>query len=72
MAANDLMSPKFVVDLLIQRKQNREKMANKACSGLAGFCAIYKHISGFKFILLSGIFPAHLPTTNASRWAAKQ
>jgi len=43
---------------------------NKACSGLAGFCAIYKHFSGFGFFLLSGIFPARPPTTNANRWAA--
>jgi hypothetical protein len=35
-----------------------EKPPNKACSGLAGFCAIYKHFSGFGLFLLSGIFPA--------------
>ena len=27
------------------------KRANKACSGFLGFCAIYKHFSGFEFFL---------------------
>jgi hypothetical protein len=42
---------------------------NKACSGWWGFCAFYKHFSGFGLFLLSGIFPARPTTTNANRWA---
>jgi len=43
---------------------------NNACTGRWGFCAIYKHFSGFEFFLLSGIFPARPPAANASRSAA--
>ena len=35
----------------------------RGCSGLAGFCAIYKHFSGFGLFLLSGIIPARQPLT---------
>lgn len=45
----------------------QQKTPNKACSGLAGFYAIYKHFSGFGFFLLSGIILARPPTTNANR-----
>jgi hypothetical protein len=36
---------------------------------LAGFCAFYKHFSGFGLFLLSNIFSTRPPTTNANRWA---
>jgi len=49
----------------------QQKTPNKACSGLAGFCAIYKHFSGFEFFLLPSRIHARPHVTNANRWAAK-
>jgi hypothetical protein len=37
-----------------------------------GFCAVYKHFSGFEFFLLPGIVHARPHAGNASRWALGQ
>ena len=65
MAANDLM-------LFYQsEEQNREKMANTACTGRWGFCAIYKHFPRFEFSLLPSRVHVRPSASNASRWAAE-
>jgi hypothetical protein len=48
------------------------KTPNKACSGFAGFGAIYKQFSGFGLFLLSSNISARPQTTNANRWALTQ
>ena len=45
-------------------------LPNKACTGQVGFVAIFKHFSGFEFILLSNRVHARPPASNANRWAA--
>jgi hypothetical protein len=44
--------------------------ANKACSRLVGFCAVFEHFSGFGLFLLPSRIPARPPAANANRWAA--
>jgi len=39
------------------------------CTGRWGFCAIYKHFSGFRFSLLPNSFSARPSASNANRWA---
>jgi hypothetical protein len=39
-----------------------------ANTGRCGFCAVYKHFSGFKFFLLPGTVHARPSASNANRW----
>jgi hypothetical protein len=45
-----------------------EKLPNKACTRRVGFCAIYKHFSGFGLSLLPSIIHARPHAGNANRW----
>jgi hypothetical protein len=44
--------------LFSQRFWSAGRLANKACTRRVGFCAIYKHFSGFEFFLHLKPFPS--------------
>ena len=50
----------------------RRALPNTACTGRWGVCAVYKHFSGFEFILLPSRVHAHPSASNANRWLASQ
>jgi len=48
-----------------QRFWSAGRLPNKACSGRVGFCAVYRHFSGFGLFSALGVLsrPAHPPLT---------
>jgi len=57
---------------LISKNNHPQTPPNKACTGRWGFCAVYKHFSGFEFFLLPNRVHARPSASNANRWAASQ
>ena len=59
-----------VSKLRSQLGSGRQNAPNKVCSGFVGVYAVYKHLSGFEFFVLSSRVHARLSASNANCWAA--